>query len=165
MTMSHPPEPAGPIPEDNLPGHHPEVEQDKPTGPPPTPKAASRRFHFAFDPWFRVPARLVGVSRATAWVDVDPDAVAIRFGPWRTAIDRSDILSAERTGPYRPWKVIGPPHLSFRDRGITFGTNRDAGVCLKLREPVPGIEPMGFLRHPGVTLTVEEPDALVELLG
>ena len=25
---------AGPVPEDNQPGHHPEVEQDKPTGPP-----------------------------------------------------------------------------------------------------------------------------------
>lgn len=31
------PGPAGPIPEDNLPGHHPEKEQDKPEGPPPTP--------------------------------------------------------------------------------------------------------------------------------
>jgi hypothetical protein len=27
--------PAGPIPPANEPGHHPEVEQDKPTGPPP----------------------------------------------------------------------------------------------------------------------------------
>jgi hypothetical protein len=27
----------GPIPEDNLPGHHPEKEQDKPDGPPPEP--------------------------------------------------------------------------------------------------------------------------------
>ncbi len=25
---------SGPIPEDNLPGHHPEKEQDKPEGPP-----------------------------------------------------------------------------------------------------------------------------------
>ena len=29
-------EPQGPIPEDNQPNHHPEVEQDKPTGPPGT---------------------------------------------------------------------------------------------------------------------------------
>jgi hypothetical protein len=26
--------PSGPVPEANRPGHHPEVEQDKPTGPP-----------------------------------------------------------------------------------------------------------------------------------
>ena len=26
--------PAGPVPEDNVPGHHPEHEQDKPEGPP-----------------------------------------------------------------------------------------------------------------------------------
>jgi len=25
----------GPVPEDNLPGHHPQHEQDKPEGPPP----------------------------------------------------------------------------------------------------------------------------------
>src|SRR3954470_23002852 len=29
--------PGGPVPEDNLPGHHPEHEQDKPEGPPPEP--------------------------------------------------------------------------------------------------------------------------------
>lgn len=28
-----------PIPPDNEPGHHPPVEQDKPTGPPPSPAA------------------------------------------------------------------------------------------------------------------------------
>jgi hypothetical protein len=41
----------GPIPEENLPGHHPEHDQDKPEGPPPTPgvrppkakKAAKKR--------------------------------------------------------------------------------------------------------------------------
>ncbi len=27
-------DPQGPIPPDNQPNHHPEVEQDKPTGPP-----------------------------------------------------------------------------------------------------------------------------------
>ena len=28
---------AGPVPEDNLPGHRPEHDQDKPEGPPPAP--------------------------------------------------------------------------------------------------------------------------------
>jgi len=30
-------EPGGPVPEDNLPGHHPQHDQDKPEGPPPEP--------------------------------------------------------------------------------------------------------------------------------
>ncbi len=30
-------ESAGPVPEDNLPGHHPEHDQDKPQGPPSDP--------------------------------------------------------------------------------------------------------------------------------
>ena len=38
-------------------------------------------------------------------------------------------------------------------------------VCLRLREPVPGIEPTGLLRHPGVTVTVADPDELVRLLS
>ena len=46
-------------------------------------------------------------------------------------LDRTNIVGAERTGPFQPWKVIGPPHLSLRDRGITFGTNSSAGVCLR----------------------------------
>jgi hypothetical protein len=161
----HLPEPTGPVPEENLPGHHPEVEQDKPTGPPPTPHQLPRRFEFAFDPWFRVPALLVGVRPSTASVEVDDTAVAIHFGPWQVLLDRSNVLGVRRTGPYQPWKVIGPPHLSLRDRGLTFATNRDAGVCLRLREPVPGIEPTGRLRHPGITVTVAAPDELVGLLG
>jgi hypothetical protein len=140
------------------------VEQDKPTGRPPVPQLPPRRFRFAFDPWFRLPALAVGVTPSTAWVDVDDDAIAIRFGPWHMLIDRTDVIAVERTGPFRPLKVVGPPHLSLRDRGITFGTNRTAAVCLRLREPVPGIEPTGWLRHPGVTLTVADPDDLVALL-
>lgn len=35
--------PEGPVPEDNLPGHHPAVEQDKPVGPPPRPKRAASK--------------------------------------------------------------------------------------------------------------------------
>lgn len=34
-----PEEGAGPIPEDNRPGHHPPKEQDKPEGPPPRRKS------------------------------------------------------------------------------------------------------------------------------
>ena len=68
------------------------------------------------------------------------------------------------TGPYKPWKVIGPPHLSFADRGITFGTTTTGGVCIKLRRPARGIEPTGLLKHPAVTVTVEDRDELIELL-
>jgi hypothetical protein len=35
--------PDGPIPADSAPGHHPDVEQDRPTGPPPLPKRSASK--------------------------------------------------------------------------------------------------------------------------
>lgn len=69
-----------------------------------------------------------------------------------------NVVGAEVTGPYRLVKVAGPPHLSLRDRGITFATNRARGTCIRFREPV------GLLRHPAATVTVAAPDALAEAL-
>ena len=59
------------------------------------------------------------------------------------------------TGPYRGYRAIGP-RGSFADRGLTFGSTTAGGVCLLLREPVPGLEPTGRMRHPGITLTVAD---------
>ncbi|HEX9994950.1 MAG TPA: hypothetical protein VGB14_18640 [Acidimicrobiales bacterium] len=201
----------GPIPEDNLPGHHPEHEQDKPTGPPPIPplvdegsadrdgarangagrngrgpdggggreqaaettvEAPARpsgdavrvRFPFAFE-WTVAPvAALFGATPFSAWVDVDGDSVTIRYGLWslRTSLDNVD--AAERTGPYAWWKIAGPPHLSVADRGVTFATSTKGGVCIRFRRPVRGALPFGLLRHPAATVTVDDPDALIEAL-
>ena len=165
MATTSTPEPFGAVPPANQPGHHPEVEQDKPTGPPPGPPSArSRRFHFDFHPLFRLPALAAGVTPMSAHLDVEPDRLRVQFGPWRMEVDRDDVEEVTETGPYKPWKVIGPPHLSLADRGITFATTTSGGVCIKLREAVPGIEPTGTIKHPALTVTVEDRDELLELL-
>jgi hypothetical protein len=124
-----------------------------------------RRFAFRFDPRFRWLLRSVGVTPDTADVTVGPDRLVARFGRWRVATPLENIVSAEVTGPYRWWfKAIGP-HLSLADRGITFGTNAQAGVCLRLRTPVAGIDPLGMIRHPGLTVTVDDPAGLAALFG
>lgn len=164
--LTHPEADAlGPVPEDNRPGRRPRRDQDKPKGPPPRPGVAGvRRFPFRFD-WLMAPASAaVGVLPLTTWVDVG-DEVSIRFGPWSMRFGRDAVVSAEVTGPYALPKVIGPPRLSLADRGVTFATTRTAGVCLRLDEARPAIEPLGVLRHPGVTVTVVEPDELVRLLS
>ena len=46
----------------------------------------------------------------------------------------------------------------------TFGTTKHGGVCVLLREPVPGLTPVGPLRHPGITLTLAEPERFVASL-
>lgn len=145
------------LPPENQPGHHPEVEQDKPQPP--------VHFRFAFQPLFERVGGVLGITPDTADVEVRAHEVLIRFGRWSMRFDRDAVVSAEVTGPYNPLKVVGPPRLSLADRGITFGTNARRGVCITLARPVKGIEPLGVLRHPAVTVTVADPDGLVQRLG
>jgi hypothetical protein len=156
----------GPIPEDNLPGHHPPVEQDKPTGPPPRPKRKRRlteapklqveRFDFRFEPVMQALALPFGVRPSNAFVEVDVEEVHIAFGPWHMRFPRADVGDVTETTGYWLPKVAGPPHLSFKDRGITFATNRERGLCMQLSTPHPGIGPLGLLKHPGATVTVAD---------
>ena len=151
-----------PVPVDNEPGHHPTVEQDKPRRAPHLPP---RHHRFTFRRSALAFAGLAfGISADHAYVDVDDDRLSIRFGPWKLRTDVSNIESASLTGPYRWWKVAGPPHLSLRDHGITFATATDEGVCIRFREPVPALLPSGAIRHPAVTVTVDDPDDLLRLV-
>lgn len=88
-----------------------------------------------------------------------------RFGPWTLRTDLENVASAERTGPFGTLKTAGPAHLSFADRGLTFATNPDQGVCIRFHRPVGGIEPAGLLRHPGLTVTVADSDGLIAALA
>lgn len=177
--------PAGPVPEANQPGHHPEVEQDKPSEPPPVPRPrratepAARqpaaddgprpaggptRLPFRFRPLLAPAAAALGVTPWTAHVDVDDEELRVRFGPWSVRTPRSNVAGARRSGPFSPVKVVGGPHLSFADRGATFATSTDGGVCIRFHRPVRALLPVGPIRHPALTVTVADPDRLVELL-
>lgn len=120
-----------------------------------------RSFDFAFEPRFVKPLSLIGVTPSTARVVVDAGVLDARFGPWRVRTGLDNITGAEITGPYRWYRAIGP-RLSLSDRGLTFGTNTRTGLCLSFREPVPGLDPLGVLRHSGLTLTVADTSALAE---
>src|SRR4051794_32779455 len=152
-----------PVPDDNTPGHHPDTEQDKPAR---APRSPARRHRFAFrrgSP-IALASLAFGASGATAYVDVDDERLLVRFGPWAMTTPMKNVAGAERTGPYRWWKVAGPPRLSFRDRGLTFATATDVGVCVRFHEPVRGLLRRGPLRHPAVTVTVDDPDDLVRFI-
>ena len=76
-------------------------------------------------------------------------------------VRRSPTSSAgEPSGPYSVSKTAGPARLSLADRGVTFATNRDAGLCIRFAEPVPAIDPFRRILHPGITVTVEQVDDL-----
>ncbi|MFI6478652.1 hypothetical protein ACIBH1_12005 [Nonomuraea sp. NPDC050663] len=87
----------------------------------------------------------------------------VRFGPWQVATGLDNLRSVQVTGPYHALRGIGP-HLSLADCGLSFGTNTRRGLCLTFHQPVRGGEPTGLLRHPGLTITVGDPDALAQIL-
>jgi hypothetical protein len=121
------------------------------------------RFEFAFSRPLSWPLALLGVTPWTAHVDVTDDEFAVRFGPWSLVTPLSNVEGAEVTGPYLPFKVIGP-HISLADRGATFGTTWRQGVCVRFRRAVPGALPGGLLTHPAVTVTVADADRLAAVL-
>lgn len=95
---------------------------------------------------------------------MDGATLSIRFGPWSLRTPVPNILEAVETSDFAYLKTAGPAHLSFADRGITFATNGDRGLCLRFAEPVPAIDWVGFIRHPAVTVTVSDSAGLREAL-
>jgi hypothetical protein len=121
-------------------------------------------FGFEFDALHQRVSRLFGVSAHNAAVTLHDTEFDACFGPWRVNTPHGNISAVEVTGPYQLVKTIGPPRLSFTDRGLTFATNSRAGVCLSFHDAVPGIEPTGRLRHPNLTVTVADPAGLAAAL-
>ncbi|TKK86208.1 hypothetical protein FDA94_22035 [Herbidospora galbida] len=114
-------------------------------------------FEFEFDDRYRRLLGFIGVRPDTCRVVVGDAGVRVTFGPWKAATDLGNIAGVELSGPYSAIKAIGP-RLSLADRGLTFGTTTRQGLCLRFRRPI------GPLRHPGLTLTVADPKALMERL-
>jgi len=119
-------------------------------------------FGFRFDLVHRLAAAPFLVSPGTASVVIDRarGALVARFGPWKVETSLTNVEYATATGPYHPVKTIGPPHVSLSDRGLTFATNDREGLCIQFRVPVRGVEPLGVLRHPAITVTVDDVDGL-----
>ena len=123
-----------------------------------------QHFEFRFAGPVGAAARVVVGHRHPPGVVLTDTMFTVRFGPWLLHTPISNIASASMSGPYRWWKVIGPARLSLTDRGLTFATNDERGVCVQFNEPVPGMEFTGTLRHPGLTVTVDDVRGLVAAL-
>lgn len=114
---------------------------------------------FRFDPAFRAPLALLGVRPSTARVVVGEEELDARFGPWRLRTPLANVRDVQVSGPYSALKAIGP-RASFADRGVTFGSSTAGGACVRFHEPV-GALVGPLVRHPGLTVTVADPEALV----
>ena len=83
------------------------------------------------------------------------------FGFLKLETPLANIDEAHVTRNYRWWTAAGA-RKSLVDNGLTFGTNRSAGVCIHFREPVPS--PVRRKGHPALTVTVTDLDGLVQQL-
>jgi hypothetical protein len=124
----------------------------------------AERFTLRFADAYRHPARLFGITPQTAWVDVEADTLRARFGPWRVTTPLANISAVAVTGPYAFLKTAGPARLAITDRGLTFATNGERGVLISFHSPVRGLDPLGLLRHPELTVTVADVEGLAQRL-
>jgi hypothetical protein len=112
---------------------------------------------------YRFAAFPFGIAPTTCEIRSERDGVYVRFGRWQVETSLDNIADVEITGPYTFVRTAGPAHLSLT--GLTFASNGDRGVCMRFNVPVAGIEPMGVLRHPSLTVTVADCDGLATALG
>lgn len=157
----------GPVPADNQPGHHPPVDQDKPTGPPPTPAGAvprTTRFDFRFDPLTAPANYAFGVVPSRSWVEVGETELTVQFGPWALRTPLSNVESTKVTDGFTVVDVAAPPNASILSREVTFASSTGPGALIRFREPVPGVLPVALVRHLGVKVTVSDPKEMVEEL-
>ena len=129
------------------------------------PSEVVRAFDFAFAPAYAAAARPFGVTPATTSVEVGPDWLYVRYGPWKLLTPRANVVAAQVTGDFGFVKTAGPAHLSLSDRGVSMTSNGDRALCLEFAEPVTAIDTTGLIRHPGATLAVADPEGLAAALG
>ncbi len=120
-------------------------------------------FDFDFEDRFKPLLRILGVAPSTSRVVVGNGRLRAYFGPWTLDTPLDNITCVQRTGPYKAHRAIGA-RGSFADSGVTFGSTTAGGLCVRFREPVPGLLPVAVATHPGATFTVKDPRALEELL-
>ena len=83
------------------------------------------------------------------------------YGFFRIETSLSNIDDAHVTSGYRWWTAVGV-RGSLVDDGLTFGTNRDRGVCVHFHDKVRSV--MRRSGHSALTVTVAEGDRLIEAL-
>ena len=88
----------------------------------------------------------------------DDGRLVATFGLVRLETPMANVDGAHVTRGYRWWTAAGA-RLSFTDDGLTFGTNRDAGVCVHFAAKVPSL--LRRSGHSALTVTVQDLDGLV----
>ena len=104
-----------------------------------------------------------GLRRKRDGVTLDDDGSFVAtFGFVSITTTLGNITGAHITRDYRWWTAFGV-RASMADDGLSFGTNRRAGVCIHFEEKVPSrLRKRG---HSALTVTVEDLKGLTTALG
>jgi hypothetical protein len=89
-------------------------------------------------------------------------ALVATFGMFKITTPLTNITGAHITRDYRWWTACGV-RMSRADDGLTFGTNRDGGVCIHFAEKLPSA--LRRSGHSALTVTVADLEALTTALG
>jgi hypothetical protein len=92
----------------------------------------------------------------------DEGSFVATFGFFKIVTPLANISGAHITRHYRWWTACGV-RMSRVDDGLTFGTNREGGVCVHFAERVPS--PLRRTGHSALTVTVADLDGLTTALG
>jgi hypothetical protein len=84
------------------------------------------------------------------------------YGFFHVETPLDNVVGGHVTSGYRWYTAIGV-RLSFVDDGLTFGTNRDSGVCVHFRQPISPV--LGRKAHSALTVTVADCVGLVDCIG
>ena len=122
----------------------------------------SEVFRYAIDKRFFPLLLTYGVRPSKDGVTLTDDGRFVAtYGFMRVETSLSNIDGAHVTAGYRWWTAVGA-RLSLADDGLTFGTNRDIGVCVHFHEKVRSV--MRRSGHSALTVTVTEVDRLIDAL-
>jgi hypothetical protein len=102
-----------------------------------------------------------GLRPARDGVTLTESSFIARLGIFKLETPLENIEDAHVTRDYRWWTAVGP-RLSAVDDGLTFGTNKDAGVCVHFREKVPSL--LKRSGHSALTVTVLDVEGLASAL-
>jgi len=105
---------------------------------------------------------LVVLGRDGVHVDRDENRFRATFGFFKIETPLDNVVGGHITEHYRWYTGVGI-RGSMVDDGLTFSTNRDRGVCLHFKEPIPRV--IGRKPHSALTVTVADCDGLVASIG
>ena len=123
----------------------------------------TRHYEYAIDKRYLPVLLPMGLRASRDGVNLTDDGEFVAtFGFVKLRTPIANIAGAHITRGYRWWTAVGA-RMSFKDDGLTFGTNNRAGVCVHFHDKVGTV--LRRSGHSALTVTVADLDGLVAALG